>query len=222
MRILGKIRYNNQRRKQRKHYADELRKMEERKNGIIPPEFQSLQQLQNRHQGKTCYIVSSPYALTEEDRIAMKQGFSIGINDSLVQNNRGFWTPDYLGIQNPAQLHTVESELQRMTDVPLLAGDNLEGHLSKLPQAVEYPYLGVYKYFDNEYGQYSTRFSGNALEVVYDGYSVAYSMLQLAVYMGAKKIVLIGCGDEGNPRLQSAYAAAQRYVEERGIALTIR
>lgn len=36
-------------------------------------------------------------------------------------------------------------------------------------------------------------FSDNVAERVFNGYSVTYSMLQIAVYMGFKEIYLLGC-----------------------------
>ena len=40
--------------------------------------------------------------------------------------------------------------------------------------------------------KYHSKFSDNAFEVVYSGYTITYSLIQLAVYMGFKEIYLIG------------------------------
>ncbi|MEH7386550.1 hypothetical protein V7147_14245, partial [Bacillus sp. JJ1521] len=40
--------------------------------------------------------------------------------------------------------------------------------------------------------RYKTKFSGDAFAGVYDGYSITYSLIQIAVYMGFKEIYLLG------------------------------
>ena len=40
--------------------------------------------------------------------------------------------------------------------------------------------------------KYHSKFSDNAFNVVYNGYTITYSLIQLAVYMGFKEIYLIG------------------------------
>ncbi|MDR2410560.1 MAG: hypothetical protein LBE13_20955 [Bacteroidales bacterium] len=41
--------------------------------------------------------------------------------------------------------------------------------------------------------RFPAKFSGDAGSVVYDGYSVVFSMLQIAVFLGFGKIYLLGC-----------------------------
>ena len=42
-------------------------------------------------------------------------------------------------------------------------------------------------------GKFFSKFSHDAHSFLYDGYSITYSLLQLAIYMGFKEIILLGC-----------------------------
>ena len=88
-------------------------------------------------------------------------------------------------------------------------------------------------------GKYHAKFSGDAYDIVYDGYSIAYSCIELAVYMGFSEIYLLGTDctylgekehfvDSGvedrsrkfaTPKLIVGYEAAKEYADTHNIKI---
>lgn len=214
--FIGAIRYQIQKIKQKSHYQEELAQMEQRKDGIIPPQFERLQTLQNSCQGKRCFIVADGSSVSAEIGKRLEQELVFGVNSGTQLKWNG-WKPKWLGIQDPQAYQALEHEILSGYDM-VFAGDNLAGRFHLPEQVVQYPYLGVYKYYFNRYQEYGAKFSGNALEVVYDGYTVIYSMLQIAIYLGIQEIYLIGCQPQ-NERMTVAYRAAAQYAQEHHIQI---
>lgn len=213
MNIAGSARYTFNKIKQYPHYQSELKKIKERRSGNIPQEFMRLKELRGRYAGQRCFIVGSLDGASEQTLEKLRGELVIAVSDAVLKSI----SPTYFGVQNPASLLAFS---ESGADVPVLLGDNLLDRLAKANiDAIPYPYLGVYKYYDNRFGEHSTRFSEDALAVVYDGYSVVYSMMQIAVYMGASEIILIGCGGNADRRVLSAYENAKKYASEHGIAI---
>ena len=214
--FIGAIRYQMEKLRQRPHYQEELDKMEQRRKGIIPPQFERLKALENSCQGKRCFIVADGTGVSPEVGKRLEKELVFGVNSGTQLKWKG-WKPGWLGIQSPQAYEALEKELSQYELV--FAGDNLAGRFHLPEQVVQYPYLGVYKYYVNRYQEYGVKFSGNALEVVYDGYSVIYSMLQIAVYLGIKEIYLLGCSQPEDARMTAAYRTAAQYAEEHGIRI---
>ena len=217
--IIGAIRYQVQKIRQRPHYREELDKMAQRKKGMIPPQFERLKAMENSCQGKRCFIVADGSSLSAQEGKQLEQELVFGVNCGTQLKWSG-WKPTYLGIQDPQAYEALEQTLLAEYQT-IFAGDNLAGRFNLPEQVVQYPYLGVYKYYLNRYQEYGTKFSGNALEVVYDGYSVIYSMLQIAVYLGIQDIYLLGCDccHPRSERMAAAYRTAAQYAEEHGIRI---
>jgi hypothetical protein len=108
------------------------------------------------------------------------------------------------------------------------------------PNAILFPFSSYnHRVFSED--KHSTKFSGNAEAIVYDGYTVTYSILQIAVYMGFKEIYLLGCDCYYSPdpkkqhfiemervdiscvtaqkRMLYAYRVAKRYADKHHIRI---
>ena len=115
------------------------------------------------------------------------------------------------------------------------------GRYFQLPaNFIQFPYNGNYHIYRGAYEDYSVDFSPNAYEVVYDGYSITYSLIEIAIYMGFKEIYLLGAdcnypkGEKNhfvesgfvdknaasNPiRMRIGYQAAKEYADAHGIKI---
>ena len=104
---------------------------------------------------------------------------------------------------------------------------------------------GQYHYYEYLYepGNFFTRFSKNAYAMLYDGYSITYTLIELAIYMGFTEIFLLGCDSTysadkskqhfiesgqydpeelritATDRLTVAYQNAKRYAEKHGVKI---
>ena len=219
--MLGNLRYQYQRIVQYPHYRREMQKIQERRNGQIPPQFEAIKALENRFSGKRCFILADGSSLTPPELEKLKQEITFGAISDAPWKGWDGWKPTYLGIQNPRAYQKLERELCAGSGDNVFVGDNLAGSFDLPERSIPFPYLGVYKYYRNKYLECNTQFSGNAFEVVYDGYSVVYSMLQIAVYMGFQTIYLFGCDccRPKNEKLAAAYRVAKQYADAHGIQI---
>ena len=84
-----------------------------------------------------------------------------------------------------------------------------------------FPYNSDYHYFDVKFGEYNAQFSDNAYEIVYDGYSITYSLIEIAVYMGFKEIYLLGC-DCSYPKGSKSHVVESGFVDKNAVSNPIR
>jgi hypothetical protein len=219
-RMAGMLRYQYQRLKQYPHYRDEMKKIQERKEGKIPPQFQKLQALQNSRKGERCFILGDISMLPDVMIRRLTEETTFG-TAAILENASSNWKPTYLGIQNPAEYQKIEQEARANYHGSIFVGDNVTERFAISDACIPFPYLGVYKYYRNRYGEYRTEFSENAAVVVYDGYHVVYSMLQIAVFMGLKEIYLIGCDccHSQDKRRMEGYRTAKSFADSHGILL---
>lgn len=213
---VGLLRYQYQRLRQYPHYRRELKKIEVRRQGQTEPQFARLKELENSGKGR-CFLVADSTALTSEQIHQLRNETVFGAVSAAQADCWKKCRATYLGIQDPRAC----SKLEQDFDGIIFAGDNLTEQIGQMKQVVLFPYLGVYKYYINRYREYNTKFSKNAAEVVYDGYSVVYSLLQLAVYMGFTEICLIGCDcfHSENEKLTAAYRVAKQYADAHNIRI---
>lgn len=212
--IMGWARYQYCRLRQYPHYRKEIRQAEARRKGASFPEFEKLRALRGTEAGNRCFVIGNGAGLTEAETAALRTQKTFGVGAFLEQD---LFVPRCICIQNPAQLKRLKSGL--LSSAAVFAGDNLAGQSGLPDDAVLYSYLGVYKYYLNQYGENRTKFSGDAYAVVYDGGHAAYSMMQIAVYLGFAEICLIGCGPADDDRLDAAYRTAKAYADAHGIRI---
>jgi len=86
---------------------------------------------------------------------------------------------------------------------------------------IPFPYNGEYHLFNGKSGEYNAKFSDNAYEIVYDGYSITYSLIEIAVYMGFKEIYLLGC-DCSYPKGSKSHVVESGFVDKNAASNPIR
>ncbi len=216
MGLLGKLRWEKQKRSQRAHYEEEVKKAEARKQGKIEPLFQPLQALRGSQRGR-CVILGADVQSSILDRLNHECTLCSAAGWEKLKKTG--WQPTYLGIQSPSMLEQIKEYIDKIPEQGILAGDNLTIPSPTPKNWIAYPYLGVYKYYCNEYDTHHVKFSGDALEVVYDGYDTVYSLMQIAVYLGFTDLVLVGCGccHPQEEKMQSAFRTAKQYADTHGI-----
>ena len=207
--------------------------------------YQPLLAYKNKYAGRRCFIVATGPSLTLADLERLDGEITFGVNSLVLALGQTRWRPTFYGIQDPLAY-------DRLRDAILAAGLNTVFVASaiansrhrrwQLPKAwIPFPLdllgHGTLK------KPYSTKFSANCYARVYDGYSVVYSMLQLAVYMGFTELYLLGADcDFSSPeryfkdaayttaagpavydgmeeRLLAGYAEAKAHTQAKGIRL---
>lgn len=167
-----------------------------RKSGYRDEELLWLKDYEGTHKGERCFIVATGPSLTMEDLDAIKNEYSFGMNSVIKAFNKTKWRPDFYMIQDEYVYDKMESDLQTISNQ-----ENFEitvgGVISdKYASAVKYKKFSLH-YLDHKMfhrkGIGKFKFSDDCYSVIYDAYTVTFSVLQMACYMGFKDIYLIGC-----------------------------
>ncbi|MCH2156154.1 MAG: DUF115 domain-containing protein [Opitutales bacterium] len=182
------------------------------RNNIISPlmsedNLDRLSNLRNAHKGDTIFIVGNGDSLSNEDleRIADTGHPSIAFNDIFQRFNQTSFRPSYYVVEDPIFARENPHQILNMKHVTKLFPEQIIG---TFPPADDIVYYGLNEEISPTSSSY---FSESPLNFGF-GATVVYPALQLAVYMGARKIYLVGidftCGDlEALPRELRAIAA---------------
>lgn len=192
----------------------------------------------NKYKGERCFIIATGPSLTMNDIESLRNEYTFGMNSLAKAFIELGWGPTFYGIQDHRVYLSMKDTLSEMPDTIQLLGSNLKWY-AKLPEnAVVFP-LDLLNHEMHPDDSYNTKFSDNCSERVYDGYTITYSLIQLAVFFGFSEIYLLGadCGYSGekhhfiehgvvDPHFSSAqkrqffsYSVAKEYADANGIKI---
>ena len=210
-----------------------------RSKGIGNKQYQKLTAYKSIHEGERCFIIATGPSLTTEDIESLKNEYTFSMNSICKLYDQTDWRPTYYAVQDNHVFMSIEDIIRKHKEVPVFISDNIWRRFRRESDWIEFPTDTMYHAYDMKNGKYYAKFSGDAHDIVYDGYSIAYSCLELAVYMGFKEIYLLGCDctytgekehfiDSGvkdrsrkfaTPKLIVAYTAAKEYADKNGIQI---
>lgn len=172
-----------------------LLKVKLRKMGILNEEkFQSIKSLKDRYKGNRCFLIATGPSLTYNDLNLLKEEYTIGVNSLVKILDKIPYLPTFFGIQDGLVYDKIGNLIENSKLSQIFISDECYKKVKKNDKRfIQYPIY--YKHHDQhgEMVNLSSGFTDDASQVVYDGYSVTYSMLQIAVYMGFNEIYLLGC-----------------------------
>lgn len=212
--LLDFLRYQYYRIKNYPKYYRSKKDATKREKGIEYPQFLKIKQLKNCMEGKCCFIVGTGPSITIKDIESLSGEITFGVNSICKVINQTSWRPTYLGIQDPLVYEKLEPDIIENFRDNVFVSDFLCEKFEIPERFIVFPYISVHKYYQNKYKQYGTKFSDNAYSVVYDGYSITYSMIEIAVYMGFKEIYLLGC-DCSYPKGKKNHFVESGFVDRR-------
>ena len=162
-----------------------------------PSRYQYLLKWKNSHKGEACFVVATGPSLTFEDLDALADSkvFSFGMNSCVLALDETKWIPNILGIEDEFVYQKVEDKLILASKDKLRGKIWVSNLIASLFESARHFYIFPHHYLDHKYNPnkiLELKFSDDLYVNVYDGYSIALSLMQLAVYMGFKKIYLIG------------------------------
>lgn len=158
--------------------------------GFNSAKYNSIRKYKGKYTGKRCFIVATGPSLTSEDLELLKDEYTFGVNS--ICKYQG-WKPTFFGIQDLNVYNKLKDVLNDYTVEHAFYGSTLRGLIKNerwncyCLNSYYHEHTFVYQY------NFFAKFSMNPYAQVFDGYSITYSMLQLAVYMGFKEIYLVGC-----------------------------
>jgi hypothetical protein len=176
--------------------------------------FSEMRKFKNKHVGQRCFIVCMGPSLMYKDLELLKGEITFGMNGIVKSFDRTEWRPTYYGIQDHFVYEECQGLLLKDKTLTLFIADWIVKRGYRIPtHSILFPH-SRYKHciFPSEV-KLSTKFSENAAALVYDGYSITYSLLQIAVYMGFHDIYLLGCDCYYSPDREKQHFTEMQRVD---------
>lgn len=212
-----------------------------RRMGRSDGRFEPLRQLKGQYQGKRCFITCTGPSLTIQDLEALKNEYVFGMNSICLIHKQTKWKPDFFGIQDKNVFDKVKEALLSTDNGICFAPYSFKKRYNTPDNWIYFHTSGSYHLYEMGYEtRFFAKFSDDCYNTVYDGYSITYSIMQLAVYMGFDELYLIGADcsylgekqhfiEHGNSnpafeagatkRLYASYGEAKKYAEAHGIKI---
>lgn len=143
--------------------------------------------LKNIHRGHRCFVIGNGPSLEIEDLDKLTDEITFGCNKIYLAFNQTVWRPTYYSVLDVLVAENNKSVINNLKLHKIFREDvrpffNDANDIIWL-RALETPIVD---------GNYAGRFSTNALEGVYGGWTVIFPQIQIAFYMGIREIFLIG------------------------------
>ena len=146
-----------------------------------------LRSLKNIHKGERCFVIGNGPSLTVSDLDCLKNEYTFAVNRIYMLFEKTDWRPTYYCVIDSVHLTNSIDDIRdvkaKMKFIPLFA---LSKQKNDVADATYFNF--VYKPFYPK----MPPFSGDITEEIYEGMTVTYVLLQIAVYMGFSEIYLIG------------------------------
>lgn len=168
-----------------------------RKNGINRDEYlKKIKDYKNKHYGDRCFIIATGPSLKISDLEMLKNEVTIGMNSISKIGDKTSWRPTYYGVQDEAVYKNLKKDIEELKKHSIIFISDILGNKENVAgENVVYMPIHGKDHLINPNAN-NIEFSSDCYDVIFDGYTITYSLLQLAVYMGFKEIYLLGadCG----------------------------
>ena len=149
-----------------------------------------IEKLKNIHKEERCFIVATGPSLRIEDLNILRENREICISMNSIW--RAFqsteWRPQYYIAVDYTFLHDYGDIMEDQNISYLFLGDTSKDYWSKKHKKNHLKHHFAYECYEKKHPKFSSDFSRKS----YQGFSVTYNAIQLAVYMGFEKIYLLG------------------------------
>jgi hypothetical protein len=203
--------------------------------------YEKLIGIKNKHLGERCFIIATGPSLTVEDLEKLNGETTFSMNSICLAFDETDWRPTYYGIQDEGVYGKMRKYINKLDAECKFISDNILDayNINILKDHYIFPIDFLHHFIPNN-TNYNTKFSNNIFGAVYNGYTITYSLLQIAVYMGFKEIYLLGVdchyGNDmkhhfkeygqvdpdfliAGQRMVSAYKVAKKYASKHNIKI---
>lgn len=168
-----------------------------RKKGLISnSKYNYIKNLKNIHSGKRCFIVATGPSLTLEDLDLIKDEYTFGMNSGVLAFDKTSWRPSFYGVQDEYVYRKIEKDIFNASNndfSEIYISSNLRETFKTTDKYKVFPLHYLDHKMPHRKGFGKFKFSDDCYSTIYDGYSIIFSLLQLACYMGFSEIYLLGC-----------------------------
>lgn len=157
----------------------------------MPVYNEELTKFKDIHKGKRCFIVATGPSLRIEDLEKLEEHKEITFSMNRIYNlfAKTKWRPDYYVIQDYKAIEDLSDEIANL-NLPYKFVSYRPESYWKNPAAIESSIK--FKLISEKYKEEMPNFSSDIARGIFEGYTVTYACLQIAVYMGFSEIYLIG------------------------------
>lgn len=198
-----------------------------------------LKKFKDIHKGRRCFLIGNGPSLRMEDLEVLRSNneISFGVNRVYLGYTETKWRPTYYCVSDRnIMLHSYD-EIEALSGTKFFRHISLSGH--------QFHGSEIYEYDSLVCGADDIRLSYEIEKGIYQGHSVIYDALQIAVYMGFSEIYLLGVdlsdginyqsdgahfykspnskeslGGGDIKRTRRCFGEAQKLLEKRGVKLS--
>lgn len=151
-----------------------------------------IRELKDIYKGKRCFIVGNGSSLKSTDLDKIKGEISFACNRIYEIFDKTDWRPTFYIAEDEDAYEEIVPKVIRFRLPNYIFSPNAKKYLSDDTVNVYYAYFSNLKYVINRYNDKSSHISLDISDHISDGYTVTFSAIQTAIYMGITDIYLIG------------------------------
>lgn len=164
--------------------------------------YEKLTKLKNKYINERCFIVATGPSMKMKYLKYLKNEYTFSMNNITKYYAKTKWRPTFYVIQDLEALEENIVRIKKEKNSKIFINYKIHKKIKNDKNKILYPhYNGLHSSrMDKKF--ITNKFSKDASIEVFDGYTVTYSIIQIAHYLGFKKIYLIGVDNNfKNPKI---------------------
>ena len=158
---------------------------------LASDEPKRLRLLKNHYIGKRCFIIGNGSSLRMEDLDLLKNEITIASNRIYNVFPHTIWRPTVYMVEDPDGLSEMFPNILGQNIPMIIVPFSMKDETSKT-QNIFYGFWTNGKFIVNRYNDRTSHISEDIAHHFSCGYTVTFSAIQLAIYMGMREIYLLG------------------------------
>lgn len=179
-----------------------------RRLGYKDERFAAIKDWKGKFKGKRCFITCTGPSLTISDLEMLKDEYVFGMNSICLIHDKTDWKPDFFGIQDKNVYEKIKDVLLTTNNGYVFAPYQYKKWFHTPSDWTYFHLSGSYHLYEMRYSRLFSKFSNNCYVTCYDGFSITYTIMQLALYMGFDELYLLGA--------DCSYMGKQQHFIEHG------
>lgn len=176
-----------------------------------------LKQFKDIKLGRRCFVIGNGPSLTISDLEKIREEDSFATNRIFQMFSNTWWRPTYYCCQDDRVFDSIKGKYEEAVESceAVFLSSAFVKMLGKFPHNSNFFYINIGP-FENA----TPPFAENIADEVYEGYTVLYTCIQIAVYMGYKEIYLLGVDHKYSYRHENEIDGLGSYAEGLGADMT--
>lgn len=147
----------------------------------------NIKKYKDKHKGQRCFIIGNGPSLNVEDLDKLKDEITFASNRIYLLFDKTKWRPNYYSMVDMKMLNNYKEDVAKLELENIFIPLRAKEHFNKYTHNIQYMNFRV------EIAKPSNlKFSSDISNIVYNGYTVTYALIQFAIYMGFNEINLLG------------------------------